>query len=340
VAKWKVHGPVDTLRREIATWDLAQGRWVEERLFTVTSFRPDGSVNTSDFYNTDGSISRSRSHYDEMGRLRTAEFQSGACEISTANYFYDEEGRHLRTVHGGPDGSQSEVECCSYSPGGQKTVVRFLAQLEGNVFYGVEGTEQGYSVPGAATMTTVYDERDLPNGITFHDAGHKLLRHTTFLRDGEGKLLSEETYIDEEFPFPSGLVNVPPEYLEKRALLLKKALGPTLATTTYSYDAQGRLIDRSLKMGRLHESRTAYDYGDRDDPVGETIQNNNRGASGDENDNVGYTPYLVSVQQNRFEYQYDAHGNWTERVVSCLLEPNPDFQRSNIERRVITYYPE
>lgn len=43
-------------------------------------------------------------------------------------------------------------------------------------------------------------------------------------------------------------------------------------------------------------------------------------------------------QQVRFAYQYDVHGNWTERVVSVRREQNPDFQRSNIERRKISYY--
>jgi hypothetical protein len=41
----------------------------------------------------------------------------------------------------------------------------------------------------------------------------------------------------------------------------------------------------------------------------------------------------------RLEYKYDAQGNWTECVVWSRLEPNPDFQRSNVERRQFTYYP-
>ena len=40
----------------------------------------------------------------------------------------------------------------------------------------------------------------------------------------------------------------------------------------------------------------------------------------------------------RSEYQYDAQRNWTERAVWSRLAPNPDFQRSNVTRREITYY--
>jgi hypothetical protein len=44
------------------------------------------------------------------------------------------------------------------------------------------------------------------------------------------------------------------------------------------------------------------------------------------------------VDHVRFEYQYDAYGNWTERVVWARMEPDSDERRSNIERRAITYY--
>jgi YD repeat-containing protein len=49
---------------------------------------------------------------------------------------------------------------------------------------------------------------------------------------------------------------------------------------------------------------------------------------------------LSHVQHVRFQYQYDAYGNWTERIVSQRLEPNADMRPSNIERRTITYYTE
>ena len=44
------------------------------------------------------------------------------------------------------------------------------------------------------------------------------------------------------------------------------------------------------------------------------------------------------IQHVRFEYRYDAHGNWTERVVWQRMEPDADERRSSIERRTIDYY--
>ena len=58
----------------------------------------------------------------------------------------------------------------------------------------------------------------------------------------------------------------------------------------------------------------------------------------DEEGNPHTTPDHASRQYLRFEYQYDTHGNWTERVVWTRIEPNPNFERSNIERREIAYY--
>ena len=46
-----------------------------------------------------------------------------------------------------------------------------------------------------------------------------------------------------------------------------------------------------------------------------------------------------SVEQyTRTEYVYDAHGNWTECIRWVKVMPNPDFERSKMERREIEYY--
>ena len=44
------------------------------------------------------------------------------------------------------------------------------------------------------------------------------------------------------------------------------------------------------------------------------------------------------IQHVRFEYKYDAYGNWIERIVWQRMEPNTDEQPSNIERRTLTYH--
>jgi hypothetical protein len=338
VAKWKVRGAVETLRTEFGTWDLKREEWQPGRRFTTTSFRPDGAVSASDSHNPDGSIVHSRWVYDDAGRLTESNFQFNDGPVDRTVYSYDEAGRHVRTVHLSHDGTQTDSENCTYDAGGKKTKVRFLGVGRANIGYSIEGTEQGYGAPGATTMTTTYDERDLPTKVVFQDANHNSVTQVIFVRDSAGRLLSEEMHSSGESQFPGALDKVPPEDRERMAALLKKVFGQPFSSTTYEYDAKGRLIKRANNMGGLSEDRTTYRYDDRDDPIEETTEHRNREAGLDENGAVHYTADRVNVQHNRFESVYDAHGNWTERIVSYRLEPNPGLQRSNIERRAITYH--
>ena len=141
-----------------------------------------------------------------------------------------------------------------------------------------------------------------------------------------------------ESPFLNLLEEIPPEKREETVATLKVSFGETFSSSTYVYDAHGRLVERMDRMGKLGESRTTYRYDDHDNPIEETTEDRHREASADENGTTQYTSDRLSVQHNRLEYLYDAHGNWTERIVSIQPEPNPAFQRSNVERRVITYH--
>lgn len=141
-----------------------------------------------------------------------------------------------------------------------------------------------------------------------------------------------------ESPFPEFLDKMPPERRPEMAVLLKKVFGDTFSNTTYVYDSQGRVLERTRIMGNLSEERTAFQYAEREDAIEETAEHRNREARIADDGTMHYAEPRVTLQRTRFEYRYDAQGNWTERIVSWRAEQNPDFQRSNIERRTITYY--
>ena len=338
LAKYKVRGPVETLRTEHVTWDMARKEWQPPRGFIATWFRPDGAVNASDFHNPDESVLHSRWLYDEAGRLTESNTQFNEGPIDRIVYSYDKAGRHLRTVQLSHDGTQTESEICNYDASGKKTKVRFLGVRGANTGYSVEGSEQAYPAPGTTTMTTTYSEADLPTKVVFQDANHNSVTEVAFTRDNAGRLLSEEMHSNGESHFPDFLDKVPPEQRDNMAALLKKVFGEPYSSTSYAYDSQGRIVERTRKMGSLNEELTTYRYGDREDPIEETTENKNREARINENGAVDYTADRVTVQHNRFEYLYDAHGNWTERTASYQVEPNTDFQRYDIERRAITYH--
>ena len=329
LAKWKVHGSVETLRTEFATWDLNLEEWQPASRVVVTSFRPDGAVSTSDANNPDGSVAHLQWLYNDLGRLEESHFWLNDGPIDRTLYSYDEAGRHVRTVQLTHDGTRTDSAICSYDAGGTKTMVRFLGLFGANVAYNIEGTDRAYSAPGAATMTTTCDGQHLPIKVVFQDANQTPLRIVVFVRDGAGRILNEEM----QFLDLAGLADS-----EGTASMFKKVFGETFSSTKYVYDTQGRLLERTNRMGGLGEDHTTYRYDAHDDPIEETAEHTNREANLDEHGIVHYSSEHRSVQHNRFDYRYDPRGNWTERIVSIRLEPNPGFQRSNIERRAITYH--
>ena len=187
-------------------------------------------------------------------------------------------------------------------------------------------------------MTTTYGEWDLPAKVVFQDANHNSVTEVIFTRDNAGRLLSEVMRSNGESHFPDFLDKVPPEQRERMAALLQKVFGEPNSSTAYTDDPQGRIVERTRKMGSLSEDRSTYRYDDHDDPNEETTEHKNREARINENGAVDYTADRVTVQHNRFEYLYDAQGNRTEKTASYQVEPNPDFQRYDIERRAITYH--
>ena len=335
--KWKIRGPVATLTTEHSTWDIAREEWQPPRGFVTTSFRLDGAVSATDFHNPDGSIAHSRWVYDDAGRLMESSFQLGDGPIDRTVYSYDDAGRHVRTVQVSHDGTQTETEICTYDSDGNKTKVRFLGRLGAPNGFGVEGSEESYPAPGATTMTTTYDEKHLPTRTVFEDANHKPVTTVTLTRDATGRLAKEEMVMDQESMLTNLLQEAPPEQFEAAAAIFKDALGK-FTSTSYTYDGQGRRVERTNRMGRLGEHRSTYLYHDRDDPIEEINEDRHREANINENGGVEYSPDRVNRQHNRTEYVYDARGNWTERTVSYQVDPNTPFQRSNVERRAITYH--
>ena len=349
VATWKLRGPVRTLRREIAEWDAAREEWKPPRQLTIVTFRSDGKTSESEFHNPDGSILRTTCRYDDRGRL--LEMHSGPADgpVTKTIHSYDDAGRHVRTVVIEPDGAPREYEKYHYDSSGRKTKVTFLHTPPGlpagvQMHHSIEGTEQAFSAPGATTMTTTYGEGDKPEEVLLHDAKHAVVRRVTFTRDREGRTLREDVQFGGQFPFPELASEARGPSQEEAAalaaLMASVFANQTLHSTTYAYDRHGRVLERSTRMGVLSESRTTYHYDDRDNPIEEVTEDQSREIGADSPDEAPRARSETARRhQVRYEYQYDREGNWTERIVSSRQQDSSSFQRSNVERRQITYHP-
>ena len=58
LAGWNVHGPVRTVRREIAEWDDERQTWNAPWGTASAAFGPDGLLTESTHENRDGTVSR------------------------------------------------------------------------------------------------------------------------------------------------------------------------------------------------------------------------------------------------------------------------------------------
>ena len=135
LAKWKVRGPVQTLRTEFAEWELNQEDWQPPRSSSSIVFRPDGKISQADHHNSDGSVSQEKYLYDGEGRLAEIQFRMNGLSPHRTLYSYDDAGRHVRTVIVNPDGSRRDSEACTYEGSGRKTKVSFLEPQMPNITY-------------------------------------------------------------------------------------------------------------------------------------------------------------------------------------------------------------
>ena len=121
LTKWKVDGPVHTLRTEFAEWDLSLEQWQPARPPIFSRFHPDGRIRESEFHNPDGSISRSTYAYDSVGLLQEVRFEMDRAPPSKMIYSYDERGWQARVVGVDRDGTERELDAYSYGQDGKKT---------------------------------------------------------------------------------------------------------------------------------------------------------------------------------------------------------------------------
>lgn len=343
-ANWKLRGLVRTLQQEFAEWDPREGTWRAPRTVTITTFRRDGQVSESEFRNPDGSVARSSRLFDDAGRPVEERFWTGEGPKTLVVYSYDAIGRLAGKTNVAPDGTRRDAERYEYDAAGRRTKTTFLSGGDVSMHYAIEGTHQSHSVPGAATFSVAYDHRGLPTEASFDDETGRSLRRISFERDRDGRLLVEAVRFAGESPFPDLPLeadHVPADERARVAAALKAAFAnQVLSTTEYRYDAGGRLLERTIRMGTLSEETTTYEYGDHEHPVAETSRSRNHGVDVDDDGTVRTSDDETTIHHHQFAYQFDPHGNWTERLCSWRLHLEPVFHRSNVERRTIEYFGE
>jgi hypothetical protein len=335
LATWNLQGPVHTLRVEHAEWDLAREEWQSSRHYGVYTFRPDGKTQESEHHNPDGSVVRSSHEYDESGRLLEIRVGPPDSPAGRTIYRYDSSGRRIETVIVAADGTTRQSHVTRYDSTGRKITVLFLEPQE-------PGVTCGFDIESLAR------DEDCPDELVVQDALGRVVSRSLFTRDSAGRLLTASQLPAESWlqDIEKAIESENAENRDEQVAALRSifGFGQPISTITYTYDEAGRLAERNVRMGPnigplgLGGHRTTYSYDENGVEVGNTTEDYPRRLGIDENG----APVVQAEESRRqdihFEYCFDERRNWTERVTWSRLHPNPNFQRSSVERRQISYY--
>ena len=343
--RWGLRGPVQICRLQRMEYSRRCGAEAceteEHTHMSIGEFRADGSLVRLWHRNPDGSEWTNTFQYNHTGRLLTVRTENTAGLAGFQVYEYDTTGRLARLIARAKDGGERVAEAYAYNMAGQKKKTLYVdlttQPLNTHCAWAVEGTDSSYSAPGAATLTTVYDEHGHPTELLFHDVAGRLLSRVEFRYDEAGHLVEEaQTNAEETLP-PELLTQLNAAQLETVRTLFGAA---EPLRRLHRYDEQGRRIETRSQLGPLGKSRKAVAYNDHGDQIEEVFEHEEREYGVDEQGRLSDSPTKERVTRSeaRLRYDYDARGNWVEKVIEGRGGPDQDFTVSSTERRTLTYY--
>jgi hypothetical protein len=192
-----------------------------------------------------------------------------------------------------------------------------------------EVAEAGGSLVGSSggTVTTRYNENDQPIESLVRNSGGELLTKINH-NYTNGRLISETLVIvrvnfemrqmEERFSENEQARAFLGELQSLRTILLSHPL-----ERSYTYDADDRVIRRLTQMGNFKEDERKTYKEDESKTYNE---------QGDEDWTLMIRSGIVRERSEfRYLYQYDSHGNWTERTTINTDQPsNPNSQRRTL----------
>jgi hypothetical protein len=316
---------------------------------------------TSSRWERDGKVEHSTSNKqspeirDEQGRLIKYIFVYPGQAIKETHYSYDAAGRMLAETHN----DSADRTDYSYAPDGAMTSVQTfdpqtIERTRNAAFGGStwDAASSGFGVPAGGRVVSTYDQNKKGIDQRAYTADGQLVSHSTRKYDADEQLL-EESVVEQNL----GLLMLEGMPAEQRELMTPEsiqmmskgfaALSKEPPKTTYTYDDEGRLT-RMLQRSMAFEVLTTIRYNEQGDRVEERKKYNDNSRFGVgvpiSLDGQGQPVAQTGAKQNpegrilpqdevvKYSYQYDEHGNWTERVADVT------GQALHVTRRTLTYY--
>jgi hypothetical protein len=336
-----LRGPVKTCVQE-STYPAetaSDGTRIPERTVRMeTEYDQEGRLVSTRNRNPDGSAWMVRNTYASGKLLKTTSGKEGEPPAVTS-YAYDDQGR-LSSIK--DSSAPDNPTTFRYDECGRKTKVQQSQAQDYRLDLAVAGSpmqaaDMRPNLPGGGTTITNYDENDRPTEVRIRDAQGAEVSRVVSVYDAQGHVTEEKQILED----PLSLIPA-----DTRAKILaesgasdadlreqlKKIMGGHEGANSeaYSYDAQGRVKETRRRFFNQDETiETTYnEQGDEATQITLSLP----GSSEQEPNWPGQN------SEARYSYQYDEHGNWTERVTSYASDPGSTFQPTDTTRRTLTYF--
>jgi hypothetical protein len=281
---------------------------------TVVEFRPDGSLQRRWYKSPPANSSEWTNSYEYHDANQLTAECAGQGETVTITKLceYDATGRILQITMPDKNRQPRVAETYSYDVDGRKKKIVHidpaLPSGDCGTMFGLDGTDAAYGSPGAASITSFYDERGRPCEHLFHDSGGELITRIDLRHDERGNLVEE---VCSQHKLPSELIDhFSAEQLGAAQLLFS-------SSRHHRYDEQDRRIETSSKMAPKDVDVQTFAYNEHGDLITEISESSH--AEYDFGEDGRLTPKPDSARSHRseaqFRYQYDPHGNWIEKIV-------------------------
>jgi len=313
-------------RHPLAEEDGDTPRPQEGRLLSTRNRNPDGSVWTD------------RNTYASGKLLKTTWGKEGE-PPGVATYAYDDQGRLTSiTDTSAPDNPTT----FHYDERGRKTKVQKSRAEDYRPNVATAGSsldtaDMRPNLPGGGTATTTYDENDRPVEVQIRDAQGAAVSRAVRVYDEQGNITEEKQILDDPlnvFPADTRAAILADSGASGADLReqLKKIMGGHEGATSeaYSYDAQDRVKETRRRFFNQDETiETTYnEQGDVAVEITRTLPGSNEPEQ----------TWPAQNSEAHFAYQYDDHGNWTEKVTSNSSSPGAPFETTGTIRRTLTYF--
>jgi YD repeat-containing protein len=318
---------------------ISNGTQIPERTMrSETEYDQEGRLVSTRNGNSDGSVWAVRNTYASGKLMKTTSGKEGEPPAVTS-YAYDRQGRLTSiTDSSAPDNPTT----FQYDERGRKTKTQKSRAEDYRTNVAFAGSpmlvaDTRPNLPGGGTATTTYDENDRPVEVLIRDAQGAEVSRTVSVYDEQGQVTEEKQVLNDP-------LNLIPADARAKILAdsgasaadlreqLKKFMGGHEGANSeaYSYDEQGRVKETRRRIFNQDET-VETTYNEQGDVAVEITQS--PAGRDDQEPNLP-----AQNSEAHFKYQYDDHGNWTEKITLNSSSPGAPFEATGTVRRTLTYF--